>query len=116
MRRAVGVVLYRLNGCGNAVLIALEIDYSVFDSVAAADMTNGNFTLIVSAARLALVVQKASFGFVARKLRVSVHRHKTACGGSRFISLDSHFSSPYDNELKYSIALESAVSWTIAFL
>ena len=65
VRRPVGVVLNGLNRCGYTVLITLEIDYSVFGFVAAADMTNGYFALIVSAARFALIVKSASFGFVA---------------------------------------------------
>ena len=79
-------------------------------------MTNGNFTLIVSAARFALIVHQTSFGLVTRELCVSVYRHKTARGGGRFISFKCHVYPPYDNELKNSIALESAVSWTTAFL
>ena len=116
VRGTVGIVLYGFNGSDHAVLIALEIYNSVFDSVAAADVTYGNFTLIVSSAGLALIVKQASFGLVAAELGISVYRHKTAGGRSRFKSFNSHFIPPYDNELKYSIALESAVSWTIAFL
>jgi len=57
VRRTVGVVLYGLYRCGYAVFIAFEIYNSVFGSVSAAYVTNGYFTLIVSAARLALIVQ-----------------------------------------------------------
>ena len=57
MRRPVGVVLNTLDRCGDTVLIALEVDNSVFCSVAAADMTNGDFALVVSAARFALIVK-----------------------------------------------------------
>ena len=65
MRRPVGVVLNALDRRGDTVLIALEIYYSVFCSVAAADVTYGYFALIVSTARLALIVEQTSFGLVA---------------------------------------------------
>ena len=115
--RAVGIVLGLGHARGDVILVALEIDDTVLDSIAAADMTNGDFTLIVSSARFALIRKQTLFGFVAREFGVCAYRHKTTGRGSRFIPFNCHNPCPpYDNELKNSIALESAVSCTIAFL
>src|SRR5699024_3004974 len=48
---AVGVVLDALDLGGDIVFIALEIDDAVLSSVAAADVADGDLTLVVSAAR-----------------------------------------------------------------
>ena len=94
VRRTVGVVLNGLNRCGDAVFVALEIYYPVFDLVAAADVANGYPAHVVSAAGLALIVQEALLGFVARKLAVSVYGHEAAGGRCGLISLNCHFSCP----------------------
>jgi hypothetical protein len=94
VRAAVGVVLNALDLCGNIVFISLEIDDAVLSSVAAADMSYRDLTGVVAAARLSHVLDKASLGLDLGNLFVGRHRHETARGRRRFISLYSHFEFP----------------------
>ena len=47
-RRAVGIVLNRVDQRGNPVLVATEVDQAVFPLVATAAMPSGNITLVVA--------------------------------------------------------------------
>ena len=60
VRAAVGIVLNALNRCGNAVFVPLKINDTVLSLIAAADVTNGDFALVVSSARLALILDRKS--------------------------------------------------------
>ena len=65
-RGAVGIVFYRGNFRGDAVLVALEVDNAVLLTVAAADMTDGDLAREVAAAVTRLFFQKRLIRLVAR--------------------------------------------------
>ena len=58
--RAVGVVLDRLDGGGDAVLVALEVDDAVELLVAAAAVLGGDDAVVVAAAGAALARRSAT--------------------------------------------------------
>ena len=91
VRAAVGIVLDALDRCGDAVLIALEIDDAVLALVAAADVADRDPAGVVSAAGLALILEEGALRLVARELFLVVgNGHETARRGGGFISLDCH--------------------------
>ena len=115
---SVGIVLNALYRRGDTVFRALEVDDAVFGTVAAADVTAGDFALVVAAAAVTLVVQQGFFGLISRQLRIGGRYRETTAGRSRFICFDCHFSasSDYDNESKNSMGLLSSFKVTTAFL
>ena len=94
VRRSVRIVLDGLYGCFDAVFISLEIYDTVLSLIAAAVMTNGDFTLRVSACGVSLVFEKRSFGSGAGNFFVGAYRHETARRRSRFISFNTHCLIP----------------------
>ena len=116
MGGTVGVVLDGFNLSRNADFTAFEIDYTIFGSVAAATMTNGNAAVGVTTGMLLHGFQKAAFRGYLRQSRIINGGHIATTGSSGVIELNSHlFRPPYSILSKNSMPLESALRVTIAF-
>ena len=88
---AVRIVLDADDLRGNVVLIPLKVDNSVFLSVAAADVSDGDLTRRISAAALLLELKQGLFGGLhALELVKFRHAHSAATCGRGIISLNSH--------------------------
>ena len=93
MGGTVGVVLQGQHGRGHIQLLALEVDHTVFATVAAALMANGDAAGIVAAGMLLHRFQQGFFGGYLGKPGIIGHRHAAAAGGRGLIAFNSHFSS-----------------------
>ena len=88
--RAVRIVLQRLDGGGDIKLVALEVDDTVLDAVAAAVMADGDLAGVVAAGMLLLGLEQAALRIDLGQHAVVSNSHATATGGSRLVLLDSH--------------------------
>ena len=88
--RTVRIVLQRLDGGRGIKLVALEVDDTVLDAVAAAVMANGDLAGVVAAGMLLLGFQQAALRVDLGQDAVISNSHATAAGGSRLVLLDSH--------------------------
>ena len=93
MGGTVGIVLQSQHGRGHIQLLALEVDHTVFATVAAALMTNGDAAGIVAAGMFLHRFQQGFFGGYLGKPGIIGHRHAAAAGGRGLIAFNSHFSS-----------------------
>ena len=87
---AVRIVLQRLDGGGDIKLVALEVDDTVLDAVAAAVMADGDLAGVVAAGMLLLGFEQAALRVNLGQDTVISNSHATAAGGSRLVLLDSH--------------------------
>ena len=88
--RTVRVILQRLDGGGDIKLVALEVDDTVLDAVAAAAMANGDLAGVVAAGMLVLGLEQAALRLNLGQDAVISNSHATAAGGSRLVLFDSH--------------------------
>ena len=87
---AVRIVLQRLDGGGDIKLVALEVDDTILDAVAAAVMADGDLAGVVAAGVLLLGLEQAALRINLGQDAVISNSHATATGGSRLVLLDSH--------------------------
>ena len=92
---AVRVILKGLDRCGNAELVALEIDHAVLGAVAAAVMANGDLAGVVAAGMLLVGLQQAALGCNLAQHAVVSNSHAAAARGSRLVLFDSHCGTPF---------------------
>ena len=112
----VGVVLKSENVCHHSGFVTFEIDYTIFGSVAAATMTNGDAAVGVTTGMLLHRFEKAAFRSYLGKSRIIDGGHIATTGSSGVIELNSHsVRPPYSILSKNSMPLESALRVTIAF-
>ena len=88
--RTVRIVLQSLDSGRDIKLVALEIDDTVLDAVAAAVMADGDLAGVVAAGMLFLGFEQATLRVNLRQDTVISNSHATAAGGSRLVLLDSH--------------------------
>ena len=93
VRGTVGIVLQGQHGSGYIQLLALEVDHAVFTTVAAALVTHGDATGVVTAGMLLHRFQQGFFGGYLGKPGVVGHGHAAATGSRGLIAFNSHFNS-----------------------
>ncbi len=112
----VGVVLKSENVGAHSDLVALKVNNTIFGSVAAATMTNGDAAVRVASGMLLHRFEKAAFRGHLGKSRIIDCGHITTTGSSGLVELYSHsVRPPYSMLSKNSMPLESALRVTIAF-
>ncbi len=84
-RASVRIVLKSENSSVHALLISLEVDYSVFSSASAASVTNGYSAVAVSACGLFEGSKKALLGIDLGKAAVIGNSHLTSGGRRRLV-------------------------------
>ena len=89
----VGIVLQSKHSSGYIQLLALEVDHTVFTTVAAALVTNGDAAGIVTAGMLFHRFQQGFFGGYLGKPGIVGHGHAAATGSRGLIAFNSHFNS-----------------------
>ena len=101
VRASVGIILNALDLSGNIELVALEVDHTVFFSVTAATMTNGDSAVGVAAGLFVQRLKQRTLRSNLGQRRVIGNRHIPSGRRSRLISFDCHsyFSFP-DNFAK----------------
>ena len=88
--RTVRIVLQSLDSGRYIKLVALEVDDTVLDAVAAAVMADGDLAGVVAAGMLLLGLEQAALRIDLGQHAVVSNSHATATGGSRLVLLDSH--------------------------
>ena len=88
--RTVRIVLQSLDSGRHIKLVALEVDDTVLDAVAAAVMADGDLAGVVAAGMLFLGFEQAALRVNLGQDTVISNSHATATGGSRLVLLDSH--------------------------
>ena len=112
MGGTVGIVLQGKHGGGHIQLFALEVDHTVFATVAAALVTHGDAAGIVAAGMLLHRFQQGFFGGYLGKPGVVGHGHAAATGSRGLIAFNSHFySSPL-----WILAEPEQAPYIVAFL
>ena len=89
----VGIVLQGQHGSGHIQLLALEVDHTVFATVAAALVTHGDAAGIVAAGMLLHRFQQGFLGGYLGKPGIVGHGHAAATGSRGLIAFNSHFNS-----------------------
>ena len=89
----VGIILQRQHGSGHIQLLALEVDHTIFTTVAAALVTHGDAAGVVTTGMLLHRFQQGFFGGYLGKPGVVGHGHAAATGSCGLIAFNSHFNS-----------------------
>src|SRR5690606_7288201 len=87
---SVWIVLQSLYLGRNAVLVATEINHTVFLLVTATDVTSRDSTQVVTTTGLGLVCQQGRIGLPLVQLRVYHFHYETAAWRGRFTLNDCH--------------------------
>ena len=94
VRGAVRIVFDRCDFSGDIVLVALEVYDTILIAVAAADVANGDTTVVVSSARMILADEQGFLGFIRRYLGKGGNGFLSCTRGDGFKSFNSHYVSP----------------------
>jgi hypothetical protein len=89
--RSVRVVFYALNLGGNAVLVALEIDYSIVLFMTTTNMARGNVPIIITTCSLLLGFSKSIEGTPFIELIVDNLNHATTTWRCRLYFNECHY-------------------------
>src|SRR3954469_974421 len=89
--RPIRIVLDRIDLCGNAILVAAEVDQSIAALVTTTTVSRSDLALVVAAAGTDLRAQQRLLGLGARRqLGKVAHGRPTAAWRCRIVFADAH--------------------------
>ncbi|MCY1513544.1 hypothetical protein D9M68_480520 [compost metagenome] len=91
----VRIVFNALDDGRNAILVAAEVDQTIVLLVTTTDMTGGDTTVVVTAARLGFLLEQRCVGSAFVQLLIHHFHDKATTSGSRFALNDCHDAPLY---------------------